>query len=96
MRQPGGRACPARGPVDRLVAIEDRVAAVGVIGTRLVRPQDVADAADTVIFVSRAGVDVDSNAGKGSGKGFAGYSNAVGESRDLVEISGVLYPATLY
>lgn len=51
----------------------------------------MANAADAIVFVSRAGVDVHSNAGEGSGEGFAGDADAIFESCDLVEVGGVLH-----
>lgn len=51
----------------------------------------MAYASDTVVFVPRAGVDVHSNAGEGAGEGFASDTDAIFESCNLVEVSGVLH-----
>lgn len=51
----------------------------------------MAYAADAVVFVAGAGVDVDSNAGEGAWEGFAGDADAIFESGDLVEVGGVLH-----
>lgn len=50
----------------------------------------MAYAADAVVFVARAGVDVDSNTGEGAWKGFAGNSDPIVEGGDLVKVGGVL------
>ena len=50
----------------------------------------MAYAADAVVFVAGASVDVDSNAGEGAWEGFAGDADAIFEGCDLVEVGGVL------
>jgi hypothetical protein len=43
-----------------------------------------------LIFVSRAGIDVDTNAREGTRYGFAGDSDAIGKGCDLVEVGRML------
>lgn len=50
----------------------------------------MAYAADAVVFVAGAGVDVHPNAGEGAWEGFAGDADAIFEGGDLVEVGGVL------
>jgi hypothetical protein len=43
-----------------------------------------------LVFVSRAGINVDTDAREGTRYGFAGDSDAIGQGRDLVEVVRML------
>lgn len=51
---------------------------------------DVAHAPQIPILISRAGVDIDSNAGKVSRQGFGSNPHSVRKGRDLVKLYRVL------
>jgi hypothetical protein len=53
---------------------------------------NVGHAAQGIVFIPRAGVDIDAYAGEVAREGFGGYADAIGEGSDLVEFGGVLYP----
>jgi hypothetical protein len=50
----------------------------------------MADSAQCIVLVPRAGVDVDSDTRKVARQGFGGDADAIGEGGDLVEFGGVL------
>jgi hypothetical protein len=50
----------------------------------------MADAPQRVVFIARACVDVDANAGEVAGKGLGSNADAIRERGDLVELDGVL------
>lgn len=53
------------------------------------------DAAEGLIFEAGAGLNVDTDAGKRTGEGFRGDTEAVGQSRDLVELGRFLFKLRL-
>jgi hypothetical protein len=50
----------------------------------------VAHSAQRIVFVSRAGVDIDTDTGEVTGQSFGRDAYAIGESRDLVKLDWVL------
>ena len=53
------------------------------------------DAAEGLIFKAGASLDVYTDAGERTGEGFRGDTEAVGQSRDLVELGGFLFKLRL-
>jgi hypothetical protein len=50
------------------------------------------DATETLILISGSSVDIDANAGEGSGKRFSGHTNAIWKFGNLIEFDGILKP----
>lgn len=50
----------------------------------------MAHAAQRIVFVSRASIDVDTNAREVTWKSLGGHADAIRESSDLIELDGIL------
>lgn len=50
----------------------------------------MAHALQRIVFVSRAGIDVDTNAGKMAREGFGGDAEAIGKGCDFIEVGRIL------
>ena len=48
------------------------------------------DTAKSIVFVTRTGVDVDTDTRKGTRDGFAGDSDTIGKGCDLIEVGRML------
>lgn len=55
----------------------------------------MADSPQRFVLISRAGIDVDSNAGEGAWEGFGRDSEAIWEGSDLVKLGRVLKLAVI-
>jgi hypothetical protein len=68
------------------------VAGGGLCGLEGEPVNDVGYAAQGIVFVPRASVDIDAYAGEVARESFGGYADAIGEGSYLVEVGGVLCP----
>ena len=50
----------------------------------------MAQATEALVLISGSSIDIDTNAGEGSGKGFSGHTNAIWKFGDLIKFCGIL------